>query len=203
MYTWFRVAALVSTSEVDDEDCESVVSHLTSVMDDDSDFLSEAESSIYCLGLVGDVYARRIQKLLHACQPYPGDQYEPDDQQEYFQTHPHFVVTTDDGVMYETVDLLRGTQAYLHYARVSFTSFSIGCWYAAIKAEHESTRGSPGSVPAGISTPKTHTWIRAGMFPRVTWIRGSITCGFAGTCHSTGRNRYLQVYPQVNIFFTV
>ncbi len=72
-----------------------------------------------------------------------------------------------------------------------------------IKAEHESTRGSPGSVPAGISTPKTHTWIRAGMFPRVTWIRGSITCGFAGTCHSTGRNRYLQVYPQVNIFFTV
>ena len=71
------------------------------------------------------------------------------------------------------------------------------------KAEHELTRGSPGSVPAGILTPKIHTWIRAGMFPRITWIRRSNTCGFAGTCHSAGWHRYLQVYPQVNIFFTV
>ena len=72
-----------------------------------------------------------------------------------------------------------------------------------VKAEHELTRGSPGSVPAGILAPKIHTWIRAGMFPRITWIRRSNTCGFAGTCHSAGWHRYLQVYPQVNIFFTV
>ena len=36
------------------------------------------------------------------------------------------------------------------------------------KAEHECTRGWPGSVPTGISNSKCYTWIRAGFSHRVT-----------------------------------
>jgi len=49
------------------------------------------------------------------------------------------------------------------------------------KAGHESTRGSPGSVPASILVSKINTRIRTSLFPRVTRIRGSkltSTCGY-------------------------
>jgi hypothetical protein len=49
------------------------------------------------------------------------------------------------------------------------------------KAGHESTRGSPGSVPASILVSKINTRIRTSLFPWVTRICGSklaSTCGY-------------------------
>ena len=58
------------------------------------------------------------------------------------------------------------------------------------KGEHECTHRWPGSVPAGISNSKSHTWIRAGFSYRVTQSRESKTRGFSSTCGSTGTWKY-------------
>ena len=66
------------------------------------------------------------------------------------------------------------------------------------KAEHECTCGWPRSVPVGISNSKCHTWIHAGFSHKVTWSCKSKTCGFLGTCGSTGTQKYLQVLSILN-----
>jgi hypothetical protein len=70
-------------------------------------------------------------------------------------------------------------------------------FYVVAKAGHESTRGSPGPIPAGISSSDIHTWIYTGLFPQVTVTRRSKLAGIyrsTGTCTYTGHNKYLQVY---------
>jgi len=69
-----------------------------------------------------------------------------------------------------------------------------------IKAEHECTRGWPGSIPMGISNSKCHTWICAGFSHRVTRSRESKTHGFSSTCGSTGTWKYWRVLRVLQLF---
>jgi hypothetical protein len=71
---------------------------------------------------------------------------------------------------------------------------------ALIKAGHGCTCGFTRTLPTGIFDTKTHTQTCKDLFPRITWIRRSKTCGLwvlTGKPPFAGIQRYPKVNPQV------
>jgi len=74
---------------------------------------------------------------------------------------------------------------------------AFGAWLPTGKAGHGCTCGFTRTLPTGIFDTKTHTQTRKDLFPRITWIRRSKTCGLWVL---TGKPLFagIQGYPKVN-----